>query len=650
MRVDRKVLASAAFLAGLAIAASESRAQESLSAAEVGQVISQAAFEATALGAPATIAVVDRVGNVLSVFRMNGAPTTFTITSGRGVTTGLDGLVLPNAALGLNNLEADGLAAIAKAVTGAYLSSSGNAFTTRTANQIIQEHFNPRETFTPSGPLFGVQFTQLPCSDLNQRFFDGVTTNATVGPKRSPLGLSADPGGMPLYKNGVVVGGIGVISDGIYGLDLVISDIDTSIDELIALVGTFGFDAPLAIRAPRITVEGKSLRFTDRGLEALSSVPTNAPAFGAIDGGVVGNLIAITGYTPAAPVLTAGQVFGTAASGIRSDAGATFGPFPNGQNAFVLDDGTGNNRFPPRAGTDVAALGANILTVAEVMQLVNSALSVAFEGRAQIRRPLGSFIQVTVSVVDTNGAVLAIARTPDGPTFGIDTSLQKARTAAFFSNTNAAADLNATPATALGVSIAGFVTAVQAFVGATALTDGIAFSDRAGGNLSRPYFPDGLDNFENGPFSRPFPQWSPFSTGLQLELVISNIVTHLAFVDSDGGSADTTAFCTGLPLQAATGAPRLSNGTQIFPGSVPIFRGSTLVGGLGVSGDGIDQDDMISFLGVNNAGVILATGIGNAPSAVRADTLTPKGTRLRYVSCPFAPFLSSTEQSPCAGK
>jgi len=31
----------------------------------------------------------------------------------------------------------------------------------------------------------------------------------TVGPQRSPLGLAADPGGLPLYKNGTVVGGVG---------------------------------------------------------------------------------------------------------------------------------------------------------------------------------------------------------------------------------------------------------------------------------------------------------------------------------------------------------------------------------------------------------------------------------------------------------
>ena len=65
--------------------------------------------------------------------------------------------------------------AIAKAVTGAYLSSGGNAFSTRTASQIVQEHFPPAPTTVglESGPLFGVQFSQLPCSDLSARFRRG---------------------------------------------------------------------------------------------------------------------------------------------------------------------------------------------------------------------------------------------------------------------------------------------------------------------------------------------------------------------------------------------------------------------------------------------------------------------------------------------
>ncbi|MEO0363389.1 MAG: heme-binding protein, partial [Pseudomonadota bacterium] len=45
----------------------------SLTSADVQQVIAQAVNEADAQGAPATIAVVDRVGNVLAVFQMAGA-------------------------------------------------------------------------------------------------------------------------------------------------------------------------------------------------------------------------------------------------------------------------------------------------------------------------------------------------------------------------------------------------------------------------------------------------------------------------------------------------------------------------------------------------------------------------------------------------
>ncbi len=110
--------------------------------------------------------------------------------------------------------------------------------------------------------------------------------------------------------------------------------------------------------------------------------------------------------------------------------------------------------------------------------------------------------------------------------------------------------------------------------------------------------------------------------------------------------------CTTLP-DAAPGQNRLQNGIQIFPGSVPIYRGSTLVGAIGVSGDGIDQDDMISFLGAHNGGA-RGGGLGNAPKAIRSDnvvvTLSGGATvRLRYISCPFAPFLDTAQQNVCDG-
>lgn len=64
-------------------------AQSFLSPPEVERILAQAAQEAQARNRPAVIAVVDRVGNVLAVYRMNGAPATMRIVSGRPVRGGL---------------------------------------------------------------------------------------------------------------------------------------------------------------------------------------------------------------------------------------------------------------------------------------------------------------------------------------------------------------------------------------------------------------------------------------------------------------------------------------------------------------------------------------------------------------------------------
>jgi hypothetical protein len=135
---------------------------------------------------------------------------------------------------------------------------------------------------------------------------------------------------------------------------------------------------------------------------------------------------------------------------------------------------------------------------------------------------------------------------------------------------------------------------------------------------------------------------------LQSALIINNLGTHLGFVL--GANADTPAVCTSLPAVAA-GQNRLQNGLQIFAGAVPIYRGTVMVGAIGVSGDGIDQDDMISFLGLYNGGNRVGS-ISNAPVAMRADQLLvgPTQTRLRYVGCPFAPFLDTQDQNVCQGK
>ncbi|HYE45312.1 MAG TPA: heme-binding protein, partial [Caulobacter sp.] len=594
-------------------------------------VVARAVAEARARSRPATIAVTDRVGNVLAVYAMTGAPGSITIRPGPGGTNrDIQGVVAPAAA-----------GAIAKAITGAYLSSAGNAFSSRTASMIVQEHFPPAPTTAglESGPLFGVQFSQLPCSDLSRRFIAGGGPGAPIGPKRSPLGLAADPGGFPLYKGGVLVGGVGVIAEADYGFDTNVLNVDNDLEEIIALAAMSGLDAPAEIKAERITVDGTSLRFSDATPSDLMSTPASAPGLASLPGGT-GAFVAVTGYYPGGGAL-AGQTFGTEGSGVRD---ATAGEFAD-PDAFVLTDGSGANRYPPAAGGDGASV-TTPLSAAEVRALLEEAFEVMRHARAQIRQPLDSRAQVSVSVVDSHGAILGIIRSPDAPVFGVDVSLQKARSAAFMSNPAAGANLLADPS----ADVRSFVPATRTFLGRPdALTGTIAFSVRAIGNLHRPYFPDGELGRPPGPLSRPISEFNPFSTGLQSALVLGNLGQHLSFVS--GGGADTPARCTGLP-DARPGLNRLQNGLQIFPGGVPIYRGSQLVGAIGVSGDGIDQDDMVGFLGLKEAGLRVG-GIANAPAAIRSDqvvvTQGATTTRLRYVNCPFAPYVDSGASNVCDG-
>ena len=604
-------------------------AAEALSVAEVEGVLARAVAEARARSRPAVIAVTDRVGNVLAVYSMTGAPATVTLRPGATVNVDLQGVVVPAAA-----------GAIAKAVTGAYLSSGGNAFSSRTASMIVQPHFPPAPSTVglESGPLFGVQFSQLPCSDISSRFVSGGGASALIGPKRSPLGLAADPGGFPLYKNGVLVGGVGVIAEGDYGFDVNVLDVDVDIEEHIAFAAGSGLAPSPDIAADRVAVDGTTLRYSDATAATLMSTPASAPAFGTLPVGT-GSFTAVPGYYAGLAAL-AGQAYGTEASGVRK---ATAGEF-NNVDAFILTDGSGGARFPVQAGTDAASVAAP-LTAAETRAILEEAFTIMSRARAQIRRPLDSRAQVSIAVVDSHGVTLGLVRSPDAPVFGIDVAVQKARSAGFLSNPAAAADLAGDPS----ADVNAFVGDTRTFLSMpTALTGQTAFSVRAIGNLARPYFPDGQVGPTSGPLSRPIAMWSPFSTGLQTALVLTNLGQHVGFVSGVG--PDTVARCTSLP-NAAPGRNRLQNGLQIFPGGVPIYRGTQMIGAIGVSGDGIDQDDMISFLGLQNAATRVG-GISQAPAAVRSDQIVvshPAGsTRLRYVSCPFAPFLDSSQQNVCS--
>ena len=110
----------------------------------------------------------------------------------------------------------------------------------------------------------------------------------------------------------------------------------------------------------------------------------------------------------------------------------------------------------------------------------------------------------------------------------------------------------------------------------------------------------------------------------------------------------------------------MQNGITIFPGGVPLYKAGVLVGAIGVSGDGVDQDDFVASAGADlfppPTGVrgdelsdaaavaalrapiaeIVAVAVGPvAAAAIEADMrLTDglQGIRLPYVKFPRQPF------------
>ena len=513
-----------------------------LTADDIQTLLSQAASAATALNRPVTIIVTDREANVIGFFPMSGSPPNTIVRSIGTLGRGLEGVSVLSFQ-----------AATAKAATAAFFSTNGNAFTTRTAGFIIQEHFPPGISFRPAGPLYGVQFSSLPCGDINRI--------------SAQLGLSGDPGGLPIYKNGQAAGGIGIEGDGLYTVDRDPTDNDQPFEELIAASAVRGYEAPASIRGDNILVDGIRLPYSN---VVNPPTPTQIP-FSSLTGAFVilpGGVPRDSQFTP--------KVVG----GISGEVTTRF--------------------FPFIAGT--APGGGNALTATDVENIISRAAQQANITRGAIRQPLGSNARVSIAVVDTEGVVLGIFRQQDASVFGSDVSVQKARTAAFFSGPNAATRLRA----------AGFGAFVdRAVADGIRMDGGIAFSDRAVGFLHRPFFPDGIDNTSAGPFSTSISEWSPFNVGLQLEIVKANFVSTI-----------TPPFA---PLLQCTSIPGLANGIQIFAGSVPLYKNGVLVGAIGISGDGIDQDDLIAAAGANSFA---------PPTGVRSDQVFVRGVRLPFLKFP----------------
>ena len=157
------------------------------------------------VNADMVVAVVDRAGFVLGVFRTQNAP-----------------------ALAVGNfgqmLDANDVA-VALARTGAFFSNDQAPLSSRTVRFISGIHFPPGVTNQPPADLYGIENTNRGCMLVNSAGFQsqippslalgggfgpGILTGKADAMDSNPMAVN--PGGVPIFYQNVVIGGIGVVT------------------------------------------------------------------------------------------------------------------------------------------------------------------------------------------------------------------------------------------------------------------------------------------------------------------------------------------------------------------------------------------------------------------------------------------------------
>ena len=453
----------------------------------------------------AVIAVVDRAGNVLALYRKPDAP--LTVAGNFGTQTSTN-----DVAIGL-------------ARTGAFFSNDQAPLPSRTVRFISGVHFPPGVSNASNADLYGIENTNRGCklsSELETRGIrpstalgggpgSGIITGKTDVLDSNPNAVN--PGGLPIYKGAILVGGIGVAA------------VAPDVAEFTAFSGAL---------AP-----------------GFSPVPNPLPAPGEVFlGGIA--LPAINQTTRPASVGTgtfAGSYVVSPQAGQAAPEGDLVGPHPS------------VNPAPASGG----------LTQVEATQILDAAENTANQTRASIRLPLGSRARMVIAISDLDGNIIALRRMPDATVFSIDVAATKARNMVYFNSSQRSdADLSQVPI-------------------------GTAVTNRTISFAAQPFFPPGIDDSNAGPF---FP-------------LFMNDVVNPCSQGLDGGLSSGN-----------------NSGIVFFPGSTGLYRNGTLIGGLGVSGDGVDQDDYVTSGGAAEF---------QAPATVRADQIFIRGVRLPYFKFPRNP-------------
>ena len=540
---------------------------------DVQTIIANAASEAAKIDPRAIIAVTDRDGFVLGVWDMGNR---------------IPNPVPPFSFSDRSKIALYGklAAAITRAGTAAFLSSDQEAFTSRTAGFIIQQHFPPGVRNTGNGPLVGVGLSSLFFSDVNYMKYipDGFDPTAPVDPKKSPgvrtpsvlLGsLNDSPGGVPLYKLGHLVGGIGVTGDGsptdlCPAAAIFLKQTQTEsttgfkegrdIDELVALAGQTGFRPARSILANNVLINGIRIPYVGERNNDIEDVHDPKPL------GTFGRPVRGLLLDPVTPGTVRIDLDPKASPQPYPWKRETYGDF-EGEVRFTLrDDPLLNDPVRGKVGGVARRLSRN-----DVEEAIKMAANRALTTRAGIRLPIGTSVKVFITVVgnpDKAGEpppILGVFRTGEATIFSWDVAVQKARTAIFFSNSQ------------------------------------MAMSSRSVGFLAQKFYPPGIDGREHGPL----------------------------FGFQEAVSLRTKPFAQRKsPVDLFPGNPNLPNGITIFPGGFPLYRNGKVIGAIGISGDGVDQDDIIGISG---------TRYFRPAPEIRADQFTYRGARLPYVKFPRDP-------------